>query len=81
MEEDDYFGEEFEEDIYSAKEAEELLDEDALSLKEEAFMIGYDEEMEGKAGKVICRFCKYELDTEDRICPACGASITNAVEA
>ncbi len=80
MREDEYFGEEQEEDIYSVKEVEELLNDDEVSLSEESFMIGYDEEIQEKLDEKLCKFCRQSLDIEDRICPACGTSAQNSAE-
>lgn len=38
--------EDFEDDIYDAVGAEQLLDDDELSPEEEGFMIGYDSDLE-----------------------------------
>jgi hypothetical protein len=76
MDEDEYFGEEFEENsIYSTKDIEELLEDDKINSIEEGFMMGYDEEVRSFHGSQLCRFCRYTIDTEDTICPACGTSI------
>ena len=74
MDEDEYFGEEFEEDIYSAEEVEELLDDDKIDSREEGFMMGYDKEINSSYESNLCRFCRYSLDMEDAVCPACGTS-------
>ncbi len=37
---------EFEEDIYEAMGAGQLLDDDELSPEEEGFMVGYDSDIE-----------------------------------
>jgi len=81
MDEDEYYGEEFEENsIYSAKDVEELLDDDKIDSVEEGFMMGYDEEINGSLGSKPCRFCRYTLDMEDSVCPACGTSTAKVSE-
>lgn len=72
-----FFCEEFEEDMYSKKEAKTLLEDDEIVLREEAFTIGYDEEINKTTDNLMCRFCRREIDIEDNFCPACGSNASD----
>lgn len=72
-----YMGEDQEDDIYSTEITDELIDDDEIKSREQAFMRGYDEDIEKinprQSGSKVCIYCGYEIDIEDPVCPVCGA--------
>lgn len=79
-EDQNYTEEDREEDIYSDKEAEELLEDDEIMTREEAFMKGYDLDFDNSTEIKKCKTCGYEVDIDDKVCPVCGAGLRTTQE-
>lgn len=85
--EDEYYEEEYvEDDVYSANSVDELTEDDELDAQENAFMRGYDldadaqEKTADAAQGKVCPECGVDVDLDDEVCSACGASLRLTAE-
>lgn len=85
MEEKEFYDEEFDEDIYESKNVDELLDDDEIDNSEDAFLKGYDQDLdetyneEEYENTVLCPNCGEKLKQEITICPVCGQNLEEAI--
>jgi len=83
MEDKEFYEEDFEEDIYDKQVVDELMDGDEITDFEEAFLKGYDEELDHPTkeyeGTRLCPNCGERIKTEILICPVCRQDIEKAI--
>ena len=78
-----FYADDFEEDIYDSEVVDELIESDEITDSEEAFLKGYDEELDHPSkeyeGTRLCPNCGEKIKNDVLICPVCRQDIEKAI--